>query len=76
MFTSCGWFFDDFNRIEPANNIAYAAKAVWLCQKVNQRPLDEEVFALLREAKSPKTGLNAEQIFISTLERAERELSI
>lgn len=76
MFTSCGWFFDDFNRIEPANNIAYAAKAVWLCQKVNQRPLDEAVFALLREAKSPKTGLNAEQIFISTLERAERELSI
>jgi alpha-amylase/alpha-mannosidase (GH57 family) len=23
MFTSCGWFFDDFDRIEPRNNVAY-----------------------------------------------------
>ncbi len=28
MFTSCGWFFEDFHRIEPQNNIAYAANAV------------------------------------------------
>ncbi len=75
MFTSCGWFFEDFNRIEPANNIAYAAKAVWLCQKVNHRSFDGAILELLKEAKSPKTGLNAEQIFIRTLERAERELA-
>ena len=30
MFTSCGWFFDDFDRIEPKNNVAYAAQAVRL----------------------------------------------
>ena len=30
VFTSCGWFFDDFGRIEPQNNVAYAAQAVWL----------------------------------------------
>jgi hypothetical protein len=28
IFTSCGWFFDDFSRIEPRNNVAYAAQAV------------------------------------------------
>lgn len=75
MFTSCGWFFDDFNRIEPANNIAYAAKAVWLCQQVSAKHLDENHFSLLRETKSPSTGLNAESLFRSTLERAERELA-
>ncbi len=75
MFTSCGWFFDDFNRIEPANNIAYAAKAVWLCQQVSNKAVDESIFALLRETKSPVSGLNAENLFVSTLERAERELS-
>ena len=75
MFTSCGWFFDDFNRIEPANNIAYAAKAVWLCQQVSNQAVDESIFALLRETKSPVSGLDAEQLFRSTLERAEQELT-
>ena len=32
MFTSCGWFFDDFDRIEPKNNVAYAAQAVRLAR--------------------------------------------
>ncbi len=34
IFTSCGWFFDNFHRIEPQNNIAYAAQAVWLTKQV------------------------------------------
>ena len=49
MFTSCGWFFDDFNRIEPANNIAYAAKAVWLCMKANNEKFDTSILDLLRK---------------------------
>lgn len=27
-YTSCGWFFEDLSRIEPRNNIAYAAMAI------------------------------------------------
>jgi len=76
MFTSCGWFFDDFNRIEPANNIAYAAKAVWLCQQVSDVPFGKSLLDMLRKTNSPETGLNAEMIFLRTLERAERELSL
>lgn len=76
MFTSCGWFFDDFNRIEPANNIAYAAKAVWLCQQVSDVPFEKSLLDLLRKTNSQVTGLNAEIIFLRTLERAERELSL
>lgn len=74
MFTSCGWFFDDFNRIEPANNIAYAAKAVWLCMKANNEKFDTSILDLLRKTNSPKTGLNAETIFLNTLERAEQRV--
>lgn len=76
MYTSCGWFFDDFNRIEPANNIAYAAKAVWLCQQVSYVPFEDSLMDMLRKTNSPETGLNAETIFKRTLERAERELSL
>jgi len=32
MYASCGWFFDDFDRIEPRNSVAYAAQAVRLVQ--------------------------------------------
>src|SRR5205814_9805626 len=28
MYTSCGFFFEDLSRIEPKNNIAYAARAI------------------------------------------------
>lgn len=75
MFTSCGWFFDDFNRIEPANNIAYAAMSVWLCQQVSDAFFDKSLLELLRKTNSPETGLNAETIFLRTLERAEKELN-
>ena len=30
MFTSCGWFFDDLNRVEPEYNILHAVHAVLL----------------------------------------------
>ena len=32
MFTSCGWFFDELNRIEPRNNIGYAAQVTVLLE--------------------------------------------
>ncbi len=28
MFTSCGWFFEDFDRIEPRNVVAYAMSSL------------------------------------------------
>ena len=70
MFTSCGWFFDDFNRIEPANNIAYAAKAVWICQKYSGNSLPASTFDLLNDVFSQETGLSGYIIFLETLERA------
>lgn len=73
MLTSCGWFFDDFHRIEPQNNIAYAAKAVWLTQKVAGKQIGSHCLEILANVKSNKTGLRADTVFSQTLIRADAE---
>lgn len=71
MFTSCGWYFDDFHRIEPQNNIAYAAKAVWLTKQVTGVNLESRALALLRKVRSQKTGLRGDTVFSQTWIRAQ-----
>lgn len=71
MFTSCGWFFDDFNRIEPRNNVKYAAQAVWLTQQVNpELPLDG-ILAELKKVRSNRSNLVADQVFQNHLQTAQ-----
>ncbi len=70
MFTSCGWFFEDFDRIEPKNNVAYAARAVQLTHMaagVNLAPLAADA---LRQVVSQRTGLRGDQVFARHFERA------
>lgn len=71
MFTSCGWFFDDFDRIEPKNNVAYAAQALWLTQLVYGRDLTQVAREKLRHVKSWRTGLTADEVFVKHLQRAQ-----
>jgi len=71
MFTSCGWFFDDFNRIEPKNVIAYAAQAVWLTAMAGCRDLSEPAINWLRRITSQSESLQADQVFLHHLERAK-----
>ncbi|NLN69587.1 MAG: DUF3536 domain-containing protein [Chloroflexi bacterium] len=63
IFTSCGWFFDHFHRIEPQNNIAYAAQAVWLTEKVTGCELRSKALMLLKKVKDERTGLRGDTIF-------------
>jgi len=63
MFTSCAWFFDDFDRIEPRNNVAYAAAAVWLTEKATGIQFPNEHLALLQNVKSWRSGLTADLVF-------------
>ena len=69
MFTSCGWFFDDLTRIEPRNNIRYAAHAAYLMQKATAKDYTGEVVALLREAVDRSNQLTAADIFTSAYHR-------
>jgi len=70
MFTSCGWFFDDFDRIEPRNNLAYAAQAVRLAQLATGEDLAPQADSDLNLVVSPRTGLRADAVFRVHLERS------
>ena len=69
IFTSCGWFFEDFDRIEPKNVIAYAAQAVRLAHLATGDDLSSQVESDLRHVVSPQTGLTADQVFNHHLSR-------
>lgn len=71
MFTSCGWFFEDFDRIEPRNNVAYAAQAVRLVRLATDIDLEPQTLADLRRVKSQLTSLNAADVFERHLRKAE-----
>lgn len=71
MFTSCGWFFEDFDRIEPRNNVAYAAQAVYLCRLATGVSLEEVAREDLHRVVSERTGLRADKVFERHLRRAE-----
>jgi hypothetical protein len=72
MFTSCGWFFGEFNRIEPRNNVAYAAQAVYLARLATGIDLSPDIIADLRGVTNPDCGLGADEIFERHIQRAER----
>ncbi|NSW51631.1 MAG: DUF3536 domain-containing protein [Anaerolineae bacterium] len=69
MFTSCGWFFDDFDRIEPRNNIAYAAHACWLTYKATGIDLASKAITLLDGVRSWRSGLSAATVFTHRIDQ-------
>ena len=71
MFTSCGWFFEDFDRIEPKNNVAYAAQAVRLVRLATGVDLSYVVEPDLHRVISERTHLHADRVFERHLRRAE-----
>ncbi len=63
IFTSCGWYFDDFSRIEPRNNVAYAAQAVRLTYLATGVNLSEQFKADLHYVVSQRTGIRGDKVF-------------
>ena len=72
IFTSCGWFFENFHRIEPQNNIAYAAQAVWLTNQVIGKDLKSKALSLLKNVRDPQTGLHGDTVFLEKYLRSEK----
>lgn len=64
-FTSCGWFFNDIEGIEPVQNLRYALRAMELMRgfSVHGTSLEIEFLAILARAKSNATGRNGAEIF-------------
>lgn len=71
MYTSCGWFFEDFDRIEPRNNVAYAARAVHLLQKATGIDLSDLAIKRLRNVVSNRTGIKGDEIYLRNLRNAQ-----
>lgn len=69
MYTSCGWFFEDFDRIEPRNNVRYAANALVLTEAACGEPVIPEVRPLLRHIFSWRSPITAEEEFDYSLRR-------
>lgn len=72
MFTSCGWFFDDFSRIEPRNNVAYAAQAVRLARLATGVNLAPYVREDLKYVISHASGLRGDMVFDHQIQAADR----
>ncbi len=62
-FTSCGFFFEDLDRIEPRNNIAFARRAISLTWQALGIDLQRDFVRDLRNARSWRTGLTGNDLY-------------
>ena len=70
MYASCGWFFEDFERIEPRNSVAYAAKARQMVHRATGVDLAPELMIDLRGVVSSRSGLRGDQLLNGYLRRS------
>jgi hypothetical protein len=64
MFTSCGWFFEDVDRIEARNDLAYARKAISLVWQATGVDLQRAFLADLATVQSWRSALTAADIYL------------
>ncbi len=62
-FTSCGFFFEDLDRIEPRNNIAFARRAISLIWQALGIDLQPDFVNDLRAARSWRSHLTGADLY-------------
>ena len=62
-FTSCGFFFEDLDRIEPSNNIAFARRAISLIFQASGHDLQSQFVKNLAKAVSWRTGRTGADLY-------------
>ncbi len=73
MFTSCGWFFEDFDRIEPRLVVVSAAQAVWWLRQATGLDLIQPAKDRLAEVRLRRSNLRGDQVFMKHVERLRYE---
>ncbi|HEY7350957.1 MAG TPA: DUF3536 domain-containing protein [Ktedonobacterales bacterium] len=63
MYTSCGFFFEDLDRLEPRNDIAFARRAISLYWQAAHIDLQSGFLVDLAEARSWRTGLTGADLY-------------
>jgi hypothetical protein len=71
-FTSCGWFFNDLEGIEPVQNLRYALRAMELMRRFEAwgSPLEAEFLAILARAISNQGKRNGAELFVSSVRQS------
>ena len=62
-FTSCGFFFEDLDRIEPRNDIAFARRAISLFWQALGVDLQQDFLRDLQSAKSGRTKATGADLY-------------
>lgn len=62
-WTSCGFFFEDLDRLEPRNNIAFARRAISLFWLATGEDLQKDFVEDLQQAKSWRTGKTGADLY-------------
>ena len=73
MFTSCGWFFEDFDRLEPRIVVTAAAYAVWWVKLACGVDLIPTARDLLAGVRSWRTGMSGDNVFMNQINRLRYE---
>lgn len=73
MFTSCGWFFEDFDRIEPRIVVVSAAQAIWWVRQATGIDLIQPAKERLAKVRSWRSNLRGDQVFMNHIERLRYE---
>jgi len=75
MLTSCAFFFEDLDRIEPRNNIAYATRAIALVRAATGSDLAPSFIGDLSSTRSWRSGRTGADLLRSlpTREKAKAE---
>jgi alpha-amylase/alpha-mannosidase (GH57 family) len=63
VYTSCGWFFEDLDRIEPRNDIAFARKAISLIWQATGVDLQTAFLRDLEATRSGVTGVTGVNLY-------------
>ncbi len=63
MYTSCGFFFEDIDRIEPRNDIAFARRAISLMWEATAVDLQADFLRAVALAHSERTHLTGADIY-------------
>jgi len=65
-YTSCGWFFNDIEGLEPVQNMRYCLRAIELMNKFlpNRNTLESEVLTILSTVKSNEHGKTGTEIWM------------
>ena len=74
MYTSCGFFFDDLDGIEPRNDIAYARKAISEVWQATGTDLQAQFVADLERARSSRSGATGADLYRLLPSRPSDEL--